>query len=135
MDTDPAMLSVTYRPPEGRLRNGDVTGYVIRYTRVGSGVSQMMSVSDSNFGFRTSMLPELETFTSYSVEVAAVNVNGTGPFSDPITGISGQDGERKLSCTLGLLNYVFLLRTCYCSTFTNSRYYPVKISDIVMDAT
>jgi len=90
MDTDPAMLSVRYRPPETSLRNGDVTGYVIRYTRVGSGVSQMIS------GFRTSVIPGLVAFTSYSVEVAAVNVNGTGPFSDPVTGLSGQDSEYEL---------------------------------------
>ena len=88
------MLSVSYRPPEGSLRNGDVTGYEIRYTRVGSGVSQLMNVnSDSLNNFRTSVIPGLVAFTSYSVEVAAVNVNGTGPFSDPVTGLSGQDSK------------------------------------------
>ena len=89
------MLSVSYRPPEGLLRNGDVTGYEIRYTRVGSGVSQLMNVnSDSLNNFRTSVIPGLVAFTSYSVEVAAVNVNGTGPFSDPVTGLSGQDRKK-----------------------------------------
>jgi len=90
MDTDPAMLSVSYRPPATLLRNGDVTGYVIRYTRVGSGVSQNITVDG---GLRTSVIPELVAFISYSVEVAAVNVNGTGPFSDPVTGLSGQDSK------------------------------------------
>jgi len=94
MDTDPAMLSVSYRPPEESLHNGDVTGYVIRYTRVGSGVSQMIIVNSSSAGLRTSVIPGLLAFTNYLVEVAAVNANGTGPFSDPVTGLSGQDSKK-----------------------------------------
>ena len=97
MDTDPAMLSVRFRPPEASQRNGDVTGYVIRYTRVSSGVSQMITVEEtssiSNGKFWTSVIPGLVAFTHYSVEVAAVNVNGTGPFSDAVIGLSGQDGK------------------------------------------
>jgi len=92
MDTDPAMLSVTYRSPEPSLRNGDVTGYMIRYSRVGSGVLEMMSIGSGNpNGFRTSVIPGLVAFINYSVEVAAANVNGTGPYSDIVFGVSGQD--------------------------------------------
>ena len=92
MDTDPAMLSVIYRPPEASLRNGDVTGYVIRYTRVGSGVSLNVTVDDGG-GFQTLDIPGIMAYTNYSVEVAAVNVNGTGPFSYPVAGLSGQDSR------------------------------------------
>jgi len=95
MDTDPAMLSVRYRPLLRSLRNGDVTGYVIRYTRVGSGVSQMITVDGSRAGLHTSVIPGLVAFINYSVEVAAVNVNGTGPFSDPVTRLSGQDSKQQ----------------------------------------
>jgi len=93
MDADPAMMSVRYRQPELSLSNGDVTGYVIRYTRVGSGVSQMITVDG---GLRKSVIPGVMAFTSYSVEIAAVNVNGTGPFSDPVNGLSGQDSKEAL---------------------------------------
>ena len=95
MDTDPAMLSVTYIPPEGRLRNGDITGYRIRYTRVDSGESEMITVGGGNTnGVRTSVIPGLEPFANYSVEIAAVNVNGTGPYNNVVVyGISGQDSE------------------------------------------
>jgi len=86
------MLSVTYRPPDGSLRNGDVSGYVIRYTRVGSGVFQMITVDGG--GLRASIIPGLVAFANYSIEVAAVNVNGTGPFSDPVIGLSGQDSKK-----------------------------------------
>ena len=90
-DTDPAMLTVSYRQPEGSLRNGDVNGYAIRYTRVGSGVPQMLLVNGS--GMQTSVLPEIIVFSNYSVQVAAVNVNGTGKFSDALYGLSGQNSK------------------------------------------
>ena len=90
MDTDPAMVSVKYRSPENSLRNGDVTGYVIRYTRVGTGVSQMITINSRSNG---SLISGLMAYTNYSVQVAAVNVNGTGPFSDVVIGLSGQDSK------------------------------------------
>ena len=94
MDTDPAMLSVTYKPPLRSLRNGEVTGYVIRYTIVGSVVSQTITVDGGNSaGLRTSVISGVMAYTNYLVEVAAVNVHGTGPFSDPLTELSGQDSE------------------------------------------
>ena len=94
MTTDPAMLSVTYTPPEPIFRNGDVTGYEIRYTRVGSDISEMRTIGGGSAnGDRTSAIPGLVAFTSYSVQVAAVNVNGTGPPSDPVVGFSGEDSE------------------------------------------
>ena len=94
MDTDPAMLSVIYEPPEPSLRNGDVTGYVIRYTRVGSGVLQMITVNGGR-GFHY-ISSGLVAFTNYSVDVAAINVNGTGPFSNAVYGASGQDSKQSI---------------------------------------
>jgi len=71
-----------------------LNNYVIRYTRVGSGVSEIINVdSDSSGGFRTLFITGLVAFTNYSIEVAAMNVNGTGPFNDPIYSVSGQDSE------------------------------------------
>ena len=101
MDTDPAMLSVRYRPPEISLRNGDVTGYMIRYTRAGSGVSQMITIDggSSSVGFRTSVIPGIVVFANYLVQLAAVNVNGTGPLSIAAYGTSGQNSK-----TLSLVN-------------------------------
>ena len=94
MGTDPAMLSVTYTPPEPIFRNGDVTGYEIRYTRVGSDISEMRTVGGGSAnGDRTSAIPGLVAFTNYSVQVAAVNVNGTGLFIYPVYGVSGQDSK------------------------------------------
>jgi len=94
MDADPAMLSVAYSPPEERSRNGDVIGYMIRYTILDTSVSQVMNVNDSSEDSQTSVLSGLVAFTDYSIEVAAVNVNGTGPFSGVVTGLSGEDSKQ-----------------------------------------
>ena len=88
------MLKVIYFRPTGILRNGDVIGYVIKYTRVGSGVSQMITVDgDDKRGEQFSFIPGLVPGTMYTIEVAALNINGTGPFSDPLNGTSGEDSE------------------------------------------
>ena len=92
MATNPAMLSVTYTPPKLQFHNGDVTGYVIRYTTVGAINSMMINFREFSEDSQTSNIPGAMAFTNYSVEVALVNVNGTGPFSDPIYGLSGEDG-------------------------------------------
>ena len=87
---DGALLLLTYDRPEIRLRNGDVTRYEIRYTRVGSGISRMIMVGSDTL---ESVIPGLVANTNYSVQVAAVNVNGNGPFSDVVYGVAGQDSK------------------------------------------
>ena len=87
---NPASLMVSWQPPIQRDRNGPITGYVIQYTRVGS--SDMMSVNVTNGTTHT--ISGLVAYVNYSVIVAAMTVNGTGPFSDPpVVGRSGVDSE------------------------------------------
>ena len=87
---NPASLSVSWQPPSVIDRNGPITGHMIQYTRVGS--SDMMSVNVNSGTTHTTS--ELAAYVQYSVTVAAVNVNGTGPSSDPhMVGRSGEDGE------------------------------------------
>ena len=89
MGIDPAMITVTYSSPLMQLHNGDLTGYVIKYTRVDTDESQMITV---NGDASNSVISGILAFTNYSVQVAAMNINGTGPFSVPVIGLSGQDG-------------------------------------------
>ena len=87
---NPASLNVSWRPPVRRDRNGPITGYVIQYTRVGS--SDMMSANVTSG--TTHIVSGLVTYVNYSVIVAAMTVNGTGPFSDSsVVGRPGEDGE------------------------------------------
>ena len=90
---NPASLNVSWQPPVQRDRNGNITGYMINYTRVGS--SDMTSVNVTSGTTHT--ISGLVAYVNYSVIVAAMTVNGTGPFSDPpMVGRSGEDGELHL---------------------------------------
>ena len=80
------------RPTEVYLRwrevpcvqqNGPITGYVVRYyptCGTGRNVQQNKSVVTTG-----DTIDGLTPNTEYAFQVAAVNVNGTGPFSEPIT--------------------------------------------------
>ena len=87
ISVNPASLMVSWQLPSTINYNGPITGHVIRYT--GGGTSDMMNV---NIG-TTHIISGLVAFVDYSVTVAAVNVNGTGPFSNAVVQRSGEDGK------------------------------------------
>ena len=83
---------MSWDPPLEKYHNGPITGYVIQYNRIGS--SDMMSVNVTSG--TTYTISRLVVLTQYSVIVAAMTVNGTGPFSNPpVVGRSGEYGEIK----------------------------------------
>ena len=87
---NPASMNVSWRLPIRRDRNGPIIGHVIQYTSIGS--SNMMSVNVTSGTTHT--ISGLVAYVNYSVTVAAMTVNGTGPFSDPpVVGRSGEDGK------------------------------------------
>ena len=63
-------------------RNGDITGYSVRYGVQGSGSTQTVNVSGGGATMR--LISGLTASTQYSIEVAAVNSAGTGVYSDVI---------------------------------------------------
>ena len=67
-------------------RNGDITGYSVRYGVQGSESTQTMSVSGGSVTEAT--ISSLMPSTTYSIQVAAVNSAGIGEYSASIT-----DGE------------------------------------------
>ena len=69
-------------------RNGDITGYSVRYGVQGSGSTQTRDVSGGDT--RQTTIPGLNPSTTYSIQVAAVNSAGIGVYSDPITAMSGK---------------------------------------------
>ena len=90
---NPASVMVSWQPPIRIDRNGPIVGHVIQYTRVGS--SDMMSVNVTSGTTHT--ISGLVAYVNYSVIVAAMTVNGTGPFSDPpVVGRSGEVGKLDL---------------------------------------
>ena len=86
--TDPASLKVSWQPPMESL-NVPITGYVIQYIKDGS---QDMIKDIKNINGTTHTLSGLVPYTKYSVKVAAINGDRTGPFSEPMVEISGEDG-------------------------------------------
>ena len=86
---DPASLIVSWDPPPMIDHNGPITSYVIQFTRVES--SDILSVT-INSG-TTHTISGLVAYADYSVTVAAMNVNGTGAFSNLVVGRSGEDSE------------------------------------------
>ena len=87
--TDPASLKVSWQPPL-ETHNVPITGYVIQYIKDGS---QDVIKDINNISGTTHTVSGLVSCTKYSVKVAAVNVDRTGPFSEPVVEISGEDGN------------------------------------------
>ena len=86
---DPASLVVEWQALLEENCNGPITGYVIQYARVGADDNMIVNVPNDT----TLTIPGLFACAEYSVTVAAVNANGTGPFSKPVTETSGEDSE------------------------------------------
>ena len=68
-------------------QRGPITGYRLRYSN-GTSI-----VNTTGEGSRQYVLTGLTPFTSYSVQVAAVNAGGTGPYSTALTVETLQDSE------------------------------------------
>ena len=62
--------------------NGPVTGYVVCYYTTCGADRDVQNKSVVTTG---DIIDCLTPNTEYAFQVAAVNVNGTGPFSEPIT--------------------------------------------------
>ena len=59
-------------------RNGDITGYSVRYGVQGSGSTQIKD--DIGGEVTQTIISGLESSTTYSIQVAAVNSAGTGVY-------------------------------------------------------
>ena len=89
-NVNPASLRVSWQLPSTINYNRPITGHVIWYTR--GGTSDMRNVNSGT----THTISGLVAFVNYSVTVAAVNINGTGPFSSAMVGRSGEDSELNI---------------------------------------
>ena len=95
---NPASLKVLWQAPLELNQNGPLTGYMFQYTR--SGIVMKETVTN---GF-TYVISGLVPFANYSVKMAAMTINGTGPFSTDIIQVSGE-GSRLICIYVLLHNY------------------------------
>ena len=83
---NPRSLIISWQPPPPSDHNGELTGYMVQYTRVGSNTTHEVFTADTTI--TVSMLSGV--YANYSVKVAAVNTNGTGSYGNPVVQMSGQ---------------------------------------------
>ena len=82
MFVQPTEVSLRWREVACVQQNGPITGYVVRYYATHGAsrdVLQKLIVTTSDI--ISGLTPNIE----YAFQVAAINANGTGPFSEPIT--------------------------------------------------
>ena len=72
-------ITVQWKPVDCINHNGHITSYLVQYGVQGNGETQTIRVN----GEQTT-LSMLISFTTYSIEVAAINSAGTGEFSAAI---------------------------------------------------
>ena len=86
----PGSLNISWLPPYQIGQNGPIISYTIRYFVVDMPNETMLeSVSNLNMFSLTRLFP----YVNYSIAVAAMTINGTGNYSDPIIEESGHDGR------------------------------------------
>ena len=90
LGVDPSSLLVSWLPPLLIDHNGNLTGYTVSYSRVGSNnVLNVQLLANVTMYKITQLVPS----TEYRIQMACINVNGTGPFSDYIEVLSGDNSK------------------------------------------
>ena len=69
-------------------RNGVITGYEVEFQRVDG-----IATTDGEVVGQTFTASGLQPFTNYTFQVAGVNSEGWGPFTDTIVIQTNEDGE------------------------------------------
>ena len=88
-------ITVQWRKVDCIHRNGDITGYSVRYGEVGSAEGERTVEMVSN---RQATISDLTPSTEYTVSVAAINSAGTGVYSYEV--IQKTTGELIGTCNL-----------------------------------
>ena len=95
-------------------RNGDITGYSVRYGVEGTAEGDRtvkMATGDSSGGMYT--IFGLSATTVYTVEVAAVNCAYTGVYSSPIIVVTVGEHSNTCSCVwLHAIAVIFQRKNC-----------------------
>ena len=93
--TNPASLKISWQPPLEPLCTIPITGYMIEYFKDGP-QDNIKDVKNVNVASATTYtISGLITCAQYSVQVAAMNGNRIGPFSEPVVEIL-EDSELNL---------------------------------------
>ena len=98
-------LSVVWGTVPCSQQRGPITGYSLHYNS-SSGSSSVNITGEEN---RQYTLTGLTPYTSYTVQVAAVNDGGTGPYSDPFIVETLQEAPTAAAAAAGATAAVLML--------------------------
>ena len=76
----PTSVTVTWEPVLCMYRNGLITGYVIKYNELNTGLVSNKTIGGDNM--RMFEITGLKPSTQYEIKIAAMNSVGTGPFTN-----------------------------------------------------
>ncbi|XP_050076111.1 neogenin [Anopheles maculipalpis] len=71
-------VAIRWEPPPLEDRNGQITGYKIKYRKN----KKPLQVETTPANVRYYILKDLDKMSAYQVKIAAMTVNGTGPFTE-----------------------------------------------------
>ena len=110
MSASEVSITVQWGPVDCIHRNGDITGYSVRYGEVGSaeGARTVVEMVSGDFSGGMYTISGLIAATVYTVEVAAETCAGPGPYSEP-ENIETPDSEY---IAIHVANYPSILCRC-----------------------
>ncbi|XP_035794752.1 netrin receptor DCC-like isoform X1 [Anopheles albimanus] len=76
--TSSTSITIRWEPPPVEERNGQITGYKIKYRKN----KKALQVETTPANVRYYILKDLEKMSAYQVKIAAMTINGTGPFTE-----------------------------------------------------
>ena len=83
-------LNATWEPPLPASRNGVIIGYFINVTVIEDSITIQLVSSTTSL-----VVNSLEPFTSYTIAVAAQTTVATGPYSQAVSVMTMEDGEKN----------------------------------------
>ena len=83
-------ILIFWNPPPFLDQNGDITGYQLMITNQNRTNSSAIVYNITNITSYTAIM--LEEFEVYNIELAAGTFVGLGPFSDPVSNQTFEDG-------------------------------------------
>ena len=102
-------ITVLWEPVDCRHRNGEITGYSVRYGEEGSSErDRTVKIVSGDYSGGIITISGLTKETAYTVEVAAKTSAGTGVYSDPLIIESPSDHSML---QLKLFNFKFCMFT------------------------
>ena len=92
MATSPTTISVTWAEVNPIDQNGVIITYEVQYEPLETFQGQIMTNPENTSEFSFNLI-DLQEYVNYTITVRAYTIIGPGPYSDPITILTLEDGK------------------------------------------